>query len=100
MTPLALSSGTIAALVVILAVDLFAVIFGLSFRRARRAARVEVGGPGAPVAALRDHEADGVVAIGGGSSLDCAKGINFLLTNGGVMAAEMARSTDARVARR
>jgi alcohol dehydrogenase len=29
---------------------------------------------------------DGIVAVGGGSSLDCAKGINFLLTNGGVMA--------------
>jgi alcohol dehydrogenase len=26
---------------------------------------------------------DGIVAIGGGSSLDCAKGINFVLTNGG-----------------
>jgi alcohol dehydrogenase len=29
---------------------------------------------------------DAVVGVGGGSSLDCAKGINFLLTNGGVMA--------------
>jgi alcohol dehydrogenase len=29
---------------------------------------------------------DSVVAIGGGSSLDCAKGINFVLTNGGSMA--------------
>jgi alcohol dehydrogenase len=29
---------------------------------------------------------DSVVALGGGSSLDCAKGINFLLTNGGAMA--------------
>jgi alcohol dehydrogenase len=29
---------------------------------------------------------DAIVAVGGGSSLDCAKGINFLLTNGGVMA--------------
>ena len=29
---------------------------------------------------------DSIVAIGGGSSLDCAKGINFLLTNGGTMA--------------
>ena len=29
---------------------------------------------------------DAIVAIGGGSSLDCAKGINFLLTNGGAMA--------------
>jgi alcohol dehydrogenase len=28
---------------------------------------------------------DSIVAIGGGSSLDCAKGINFLLTNGGAM---------------
>jgi alcohol dehydrogenase len=28
---------------------------------------------------------DSIVAIGGGSSLDCAKGINFLLTNGGTM---------------
>ena len=30
-------------------------------------------------------EVDSVVALGGGSSLDCAKGINFLLTNGGRM---------------
>lgn len=29
--------------------------------------------------------ADSIVAIGGGSSLDCAKGLNFLLTNGGRM---------------
>jgi len=28
---------------------------------------------------------DSVIALGGGSSLDCAKGINFLLTNGGQM---------------
>ena len=26
------------------------------------------------------------MAIGGGSSLDCAKGINFVVTNGGTMA--------------
>ena len=31
------------------------------------------------------HEIDSVVGLGGGSSLDCAKGINFLLTNGGRM---------------
>jgi len=31
------------------------------------------------------HRVDGIVAIGGGSSLDCAKGINFVLTNGGSM---------------
>lgn len=28
---------------------------------------------------------DGIVALGGGSSMDCAKGVNFLLTNGGKM---------------
>jgi alcohol dehydrogenase len=30
---------------------------------------------------------DGIVAVGGGSSLDCAKGINFVLTNGGTIRA-------------
>lgn len=29
---------------------------------------------------------DSIIGLGGGSSLDCAKGINFLLTNGGEMA--------------
>ena len=28
---------------------------------------------------------DSIVGLGGGSSMDCAKGINFLLTNGGAM---------------
>jgi len=31
------------------------------------------------------HRIDSLVALGGGSSLDCAKGINFVLTNGGNM---------------
>ncbi|HLY18017.1 MAG TPA: iron-containing alcohol dehydrogenase [Bryobacteraceae bacterium] len=31
------------------------------------------------------HHIDSLVALGGGSSLDCAKGINFLVTNGGHM---------------
>jgi alcohol dehydrogenase len=31
------------------------------------------------------HAIDSLVALGGGSSLDCAKGINFVLTNGGSM---------------
>jgi alcohol dehydrogenase len=31
------------------------------------------------------HAVDSMVALGGGSSLDCAKAINFLLTNGGKM---------------
>jgi alcohol dehydrogenase len=29
------------------------------------------------------HAVDSIVAVGGGTSLDCAKGINFVLTNGG-----------------
>jgi alcohol dehydrogenase len=32
------------------------------------------------------HGVDSIVALGGGSSLDCAKGINFVLSNGGTMA--------------
>lgn len=29
------------------------------------------------------HQVDFIVGLGGGSSMDCAKGVNFLLTNGG-----------------
>src|SRR5438093_583480 len=32
------------------------------------------------------HDIDFLVAVGGGSAMDCAKGINFLLTNSGTMA--------------
>lgn len=43
----------------------------------------------AMVEAGRVHAAacgiDSLVAVGGGSSLDCAKGINFVVTNGGTM---------------
>jgi alcohol dehydrogenase len=38
------------------------------------------------LAVAQRHGVDFLVAIGGGSSMDCAKGINFLLTNGGNMA--------------
>lgn len=31
------------------------------------------------------HQIDLIVAVGGGSSMDCAKGINFILTNGGAI---------------
>jgi alcohol dehydrogenase len=37
------------------------------------------------LAVAREHAVDCIVGLGGGSSLDCAKGINFLLTNGGRM---------------
>ena len=33
----------------------------------------------------RSHGVDLIVGLGGGSSMDCAKGVNFLLTNGGAM---------------
>ncbi len=33
----------------------------------------------------REAQIDMIIGLGGGSSLDCAKGINFLLTNGGKM---------------
>ncbi len=32
------------------------------------------------------HGVDSIIGLGGGSSLDCAKGINFLVTNGGSVA--------------
>src|SRR5437764_6362475 len=38
------------------------------------------------LALAEKHHVDFLVAVGGGSSMDCAKGINFLLTNGGSMA--------------
>jgi cytochrome b6-f complex iron-sulfur subunit len=47
MLVLALSSGTVAAIVVVLVLDLFAIIFGLSFVRARRAERMATA-PGVP----------------------------------------------------
>ncbi|MFN3148254.1 iron-containing alcohol dehydrogenase [Bremerella sp.] len=37
------------------------------------------------VAFAKQHEPELIVGLGGGSAMDCAKGINFLLTNGGEM---------------
>jgi alcohol dehydrogenase len=37
------------------------------------------------LAIAKERKIDLLVAIGGGSAMDCAKGINFLLTNGGQM---------------
>ncbi len=40
----------------------------------------------AGAAFAQQHAVDCLVAVGGGSSMDCAKGTNFLYTNGGAMA--------------
>ena len=39
----------------------------------------------AGVDALRAHEADGIVAVGGGSPLDTAKAVSVMATNGGAL---------------
>jgi cytochrome b6-f complex iron-sulfur subunit len=54
VSALALSSGTIAALLVFVILDIFAVIFGLSFARAHRAAKQAEGepAPAKPVKAI------------------------------------------------
>jgi alcohol dehydrogenase class IV len=40
----------------------------------------------AAVAAAREHHADLLVAVGGGSAMDVAKGTNFVVSNGGTIA--------------
>jgi cytochrome b6-f complex iron-sulfur subunit len=53
---LAVSTGLVAAIVVLLVLNIFAIVFGLSFVRTQRAARVTPGGqleiPGKPVKSL------------------------------------------------
>jgi len=39
----------------------------------------------AGVAFAQEHQPELIVGLGGGSAMDCAKGINFLLSNGGQM---------------
>ena len=39
----------------------------------------------AGVAVANEHRPDSIVAIGGGSAMDAAKGVNFIFTNGGRM---------------
>jgi alcohol dehydrogenase len=50
----------------------------------------------AGVAYARPLGIDLIVSVGGGSAMDCAKGINFLLTNGGSMADYMGFGKAAR----
>jgi cytochrome b6-f complex iron-sulfur subunit len=52
----AISTGLVAAIVILVALNIFAVVFGMSFLRAQRAARVTPGGqlevPGKPVKSM------------------------------------------------
>ncbi|HUF62534.1 MAG TPA: iron-containing alcohol dehydrogenase [Verrucomicrobiales bacterium] len=48
------------------------------------------------VDAAREHGADLLVGLGGGSSMDAAKGCNFLLTNGGEMRDYLGREKATR----
>ena len=57
-----------------------AVSWFAGFRENPDTAMVEVGRAFAAPLGI-----DSIIGLGGGSSLDCAKGINFLLTNGGEM---------------
>ncbi len=57
-----------------------AVAFFDQVRENPTASQVENG-----VEFAREHQIDLILAVGGGSSMDCAKGINFLLSNGGKM---------------
>lgn len=41
---------------------------------------------GKGVIASKSFNADMIIGLGGGSSMDCAKGMNFILTNGGKVA--------------
>src|SRR5262249_21668062 len=41
---------------------------------------------GACVGVAQNHGIDFLVAVGGGSAMDCAKGVNLILTNGGTIA--------------
>ena len=55
--------------------------------RSTTSARIPTPRWSKPAGRLRRRSAiDSLIGLGGGSSLDCAKGINFLLTNGGTMA--------------
>ena len=64
-----------------------------SLRRANLAVAVFRGveeNPGernvsAAAGAAREHDADLLIGLGGGSAMDCAKGANFVFTNGGRM---------------
>src|SRR5260221_2764674 len=75
------ASGHVAkALAMLAASGIVAVAFH-GFDHDPDSAMIEAG-----AAAAREARVDSLIGLGGGSSMDCAKGINFVLTNGGSMA--------------
>jgi cytochrome b6-f complex iron-sulfur subunit len=57
MTSLAISGGTLAAIVIVLIVDLFAIMFGLSFMRARKAQRASAEAASGGIAMAPEEDA-------------------------------------------
>lgn len=74
-------AGHVRRAVELLEADRIAVVGFHDFGQNPDSAMVEAGARFA-----EPHGVDAVIGLGGGSSLDAAKGINFLLTNGGDMA--------------
>ena len=79
--PVSVTAGHTAALLDALTADRHRTV---SLRRLRRQPRQRDGGGRRRV--RRPLAVDSVIGLGGGSSLDCAKGINFVLRNGGTIA--------------
>src|SRR5258708_21675539 len=75
------ASGHVAEALALLAASGIVAVAFHGFDHDPDSAMIEAG-----AAAAREARVDSLIGLGGGSSMDCAKGINFVLTNGGSMA--------------
>jgi alcohol dehydrogenase len=75
------ASGHVAKALTVLAASEIEVVGFHGFDHDPDSAMIDAG-----VVAAREARIDSLVGFGGGSSMDCAKGIDFVLTNGGSMA--------------
>jgi len=76
-----LASGHVAEALALLAASGIVAVAFHGFDHDPDSAMIDAG-----AAAAREARVDSLIGLGGGSSMDCAKGINFVLTNGGSMA--------------